>query len=78
MLDRPLIESLPSPKEVRHRLGNALREVELLRRLLRMAEIADKYRRLDSELVASKFIVVKGSAPCSSTVSKSPTPIPPK
>src|SRR5438876_944445 len=34
----PVIESLPPPAVVRNRLGDALREVELLRGLLRLAE----------------------------------------
>ena len=33
-----LLESLPPPHVVRDRLGDALREVELLRSLLRIAE----------------------------------------
>jgi hypothetical protein len=46
-LDLPLIRALPSPQRIRHRLGDALREVELLRRLLRLAERAAEYRACD-------------------------------
>jgi hypothetical protein len=46
MRTKPLIEALPKPETVRHRLADALREVELLRRLLRLTEHADQYRRM--------------------------------
>ena len=46
-LDRPVLESLPPPLHIRHRLGDALREVELLRALLRLAERAEAYRHCD-------------------------------
>ena len=49
-IEKPLIESLPDPASVRLRLGNALREVELLRRLLRLASLAETFRVLDSEV----------------------------
>jgi hypothetical protein len=45
MLDQPLMTALPAPSEVREKLGAALREAELLRRLLRLAERAEKYRQ---------------------------------
>jgi hypothetical protein len=45
-LDGPLMENLPSTKEVRDKLGATLREAELLRRLLRVAEKAELYRDL--------------------------------
>ena len=45
--NKPLIESLPSVTEARHRLGDALREVELLRVLLRLSERAEQYRAID-------------------------------
>jgi hypothetical protein len=48
-LKQPLVETLPTPDLVRHRLGDALREVELLRKLLRLAECAEEYRRIDQE-----------------------------
>jgi hypothetical protein len=48
-LEKPLVEILPDPVNVRARLGNALREVELLRRLLRLAKVAETYRALDRE-----------------------------
>ncbi len=47
MYDRSLVHALPHPKLVRDRLGDALREVELLRRLLRVAERAEEYREYD-------------------------------
>jgi hypothetical protein len=47
MLDRPLVRTIPQPEAIRRRLGDALREVELLRRLLRVAERAAVYRRAD-------------------------------
>ena len=43
-LDRPLMETLPPPRAVRARLGDARREVELLRRLLLLTERAEMYR----------------------------------
>jgi hypothetical protein len=50
MLNRPLMETLPPPHAVRDRLGDAMREVELLRRLLRLAERAAMYRELDQSI----------------------------
>jgi hypothetical protein len=51
---RPLIETLPSPQDVRRRLGDALREAlreaQLLRRLLRLAVIAEEYRQIDRDV----------------------------
>jgi hypothetical protein len=47
ILDRPILELLPRPATVRDRLGDALREVELLRLLLRLAERAEHYRSCD-------------------------------
>jgi hypothetical protein len=44
-LDTPLMESLPSPQQVREKLGAALREAELLRRLLKITERAEAYRK---------------------------------
>jgi hypothetical protein len=43
-LANPVIDSLPTPEMVRERLGLLLREVELLRRLLRVAERAAQER----------------------------------
>jgi hypothetical protein len=45
-----LIDLIPRPKDVADRLGDALREVELLRRLLRLSERAEHYRALDDAL----------------------------
>jgi hypothetical protein len=42
--DRSLTESLPHPSEVRERLGGALREIVLLRRMLRLCERAEEFR----------------------------------
>jgi hypothetical protein len=42
-----IIKRIPSPQVVRNRLGDALREVQLLRRLLRLADLAEKYRTID-------------------------------
>lgn len=44
ILDKPLIDTLPTPAAVRERLGDTLREVELLRQLLRLASAAEQYR----------------------------------
>jgi hypothetical protein len=44
-LDSPLMDTLPSPQQVRERLGAALREAELLRRLLKISELAEAYLR---------------------------------
>lgn len=46
-LKQPLVRVLPQPKVVRDRLGDALREVELLRALLRLSERAENYRDCD-------------------------------
>jgi hypothetical protein len=48
-LEPPLIEELPAPEKVRDRLGDALREVELLRSLLRLSERAQHYRDCDRQ-----------------------------
>jgi hypothetical protein len=47
--ERSLVDSMPPPQVVRDRLGDALREVELLRGLLRIAEKADDYRECDRD-----------------------------
>ena len=44
-----VLNSLPQSREVRLMLGDAIREVELLRGLLKLAERADQYRRVDRE-----------------------------
>jgi hypothetical protein len=46
-LEKPLIETLPTPAVVRERLGDTLREVDLLRRLLRLAKAAEQFRHAD-------------------------------
>jgi hypothetical protein len=56
-----LIDLIPPPQAVRYRLGDALREVELLRRLLRLADLADHYRRLDRHDCPDKR---EGGKPC--------------
>jgi hypothetical protein len=43
-LDEPLIRVLPHPDQVQHRLGDALRQVTLLRRLLRLSQKAEEFR----------------------------------
>jgi hypothetical protein len=43
-LDEPLINVLPHPDEVNRSLGTALRQVHLLRRLLKLSETAEEYR----------------------------------
>jgi hypothetical protein len=47
MLDVPLVEKLPPPAVVEDRLGDALREIELLRGLLRLSKRAEEYRQCD-------------------------------
>jgi hypothetical protein len=49
-LQTPIIDSLPTPRDIRHMLGDALREVELLRALLKIAERAERYRKIDSKV----------------------------
>jgi hypothetical protein len=44
---KPLVEALPTPAQVRNRLADAMREVSLLRKLLKLSEEADRYRRCD-------------------------------
>jgi hypothetical protein len=48
-LHSPVIDSLPPCREIRLKLGDALREVELLRALLKVAERAERYRERDRE-----------------------------
>jgi hypothetical protein len=50
VLTDPLIEELPPPQRIRRRLGDVLREVELLRKVLRFSERAEQYRALDRRL----------------------------
>jgi hypothetical protein len=45
-LEPPILDTIPPPEVVRARLGRALRDVDLLRRLLRLAEQAAKARRI--------------------------------
>jgi hypothetical protein len=49
VLNKPLIATLPDPDRVHHWLGDALREVRLLRGLLRLAQLAEKYRQCDRQ-----------------------------
>jgi hypothetical protein len=42
----PVLDTIPPPTVVRDQLGRALREVSLLRRILRLAEKAEQYRSL--------------------------------
>ena len=44
-----LIEILPRPAELHDRLSRALREVDLCRRLLRVAERAEQFRNADAD-----------------------------
>jgi hypothetical protein len=43
---RRVLDTIPPPAVVRDQLGRALREVSLLRRILRLAEKAEQYRTL--------------------------------
>lgn len=52
---QPLLKVLPHPKDIRHRLGDALREAELLRKLLRICERAEEFRQAD-ECVTSREV----------------------
>ena len=54
---KPLIDVLPDPGTVRLKLGNALREVELLRRLLRLAKVAETYLAMDREIADQRNYV---------------------
>jgi len=45
--NRPLIETVPPPGQIRARLSDALREAELLRKLLKVAEAAEHFRQCD-------------------------------
>jgi hypothetical protein len=51
---RLLIDVIPDPGMVVDRLGDALREVELLRRLLRLADLAEEFRHCDRRRFAKK------------------------
>ena len=48
----PIVQNMPSVTEVRDALGDALREVTLLRRLLKIAERAEAWRQRDKEIAA--------------------------
>lgn len=50
MQPEQLIDLIPTPATVQDRLGDALREVQLLRRLLRLADLAESYRERDADL----------------------------
>lgn len=41
----PLLETVPPAQTVRERIGKQLRELDLLRRLLRLAEAAERDRK---------------------------------
>jgi hypothetical protein len=47
MENHALVEIIPPPQAVRERLGRALRELKLLRRLLRLADLAEEFRSID-------------------------------
>lgn len=55
LLKRPISTTFPTAREVRHKLGDALRDVELLRGLLRLAERAERYRERDVEENIEEF-----------------------
>ena len=44
---KPLIDALPTPAQVRNRLTDAMREVALLKQLLRVSESADRFKACD-------------------------------
>ena len=46
---RRLVNTIPDPDTVRDRLSEAIREVALLRRLLRLSEQAAKYPRQEGQ-----------------------------
>ena len=48
---KAFIEVVPEAQEVRRRLGQSLRETAILRQLLRVADRADKERRMCQEMV---------------------------
>ena len=48
-LKRPISNNFPTTHEVRDKLCDALRDVGLLRGLLRLAERAERYRERDRE-----------------------------
>jgi hypothetical protein len=69
---RPLIETLPSPQDVRRRLGDALREAQLLRRLLRLAVIAEEYRQIDRDVFGTPAAATAPLAPTDRCAPRSP------
>ncbi len=46
--DRPLEQSLPTVAELRERLCRALREADLVRKLIKVAERRDSFRAADA------------------------------
>ncbi len=50
ILKAPLMRSFPPVREIAHRLGDTLREVEILRGLLRLAERVERYRECDAKV----------------------------
>jgi len=69
-LDQFLIQTLPRPEVVRGRMSDLLREMELLRGLLRLSEKAAEYRECDEEQQQDELHVpasrVQKSSPLSS------------
>jgi hypothetical protein len=53
-VSEPLMATLPPPWEVRRKLGEVLREVELLRGMLRLAERAESYRKVIHQRTGEK------------------------
>ena len=56
-IESSIVNLLPSATDVRHRLGGALREVEQLRSLLRLAERVEKYRERDRDVAQERECV---------------------
>jgi hypothetical protein len=53
-VDDLLMDTLPPPPQIRERLGAVLREADLLRRLLKVSERAEIYRRCLAQIAAGQ------------------------
>jgi hypothetical protein len=51
--DTSLIPTLPRPQDIHRRLGDAVREVQLLRKLLRLSQQVVEHQRLGRHIRSS-------------------------
>jgi hypothetical protein len=51
-----LLDGIPEPRIVREHVGQLLRELDLLRRLLRLSESAEQARKAETEMKESGYV----------------------